>query len=138
MATSTKRATPPPARSLWAALLTALCLLLVACGTLTVGIDTTPTLPPVPLATPTALAGDEAALVYGDGRAVYLLHLASEEAHQLMELPDTAGHFALSPLGYLAYVLDDTLYLADLAGGGVRPVYSAAGRSGADSEPALF
>lgn len=82
--------------------------------------------------TPTPLATGEAALVYRDSQGLYFQDPAGSEARQIMKLPDGSGHFALSPLGYLAYVLGDTLYLADLSDGGVRSLYSATERTGSD------
>lgn len=50
----------------------------------------------------------------------------------MLELPDRAGHLALSPLGYLAYTLDDALYLTDLSAGAPHEVCSAMGRAAPD------
>ena len=71
--------------------------------------------------------------VAGDGEeALYVWDEAIGRGRQVLELPDRAGHLALSPLGYLAYTLDDTLYLADPSAGTTREVYSAMGRTAPD------
>lgn len=72
------------------------------------------------------------ALLYRDQTALYAWDEATNQGQRLLDLPDIAGHLALSLLGYLAYTVDDTLYLADLSAGTTREIYGAWGRAAPD------
>ena len=71
-------------------------------------------------------------LLYRDQMTLYAWDEAANQGQRLLDLPDVAGHLALSPLGYLAYTVDDTLYLADLSAGTAREIYGAWGRTAPD------
>jgi|GEM_PF-541085 len=92
-----------------------------------------PPVSPIPAPSlPTPQVEAPLSLLYRQGEALYVWDEARGEGRRLLDLPDWAGHLALSPLGYLAYTLDDALYLADLSAGTTREVYSAIGRTAPD------
>lgn len=81
---------------------------------------------------PTPRAEAPPTLLYRRGEALYAWDEVHGDVRRLLDLPDWAGHLALSPVGYLAYIFDDSLYLADLSAGTTREVYGAWGRVAPD------